>query len=143
MRARGEDRDRKKRGKPFEAKRQKGARMRVDVSLKYLDRSEFIDNVIEKNIKKISRRLRMFRRDDPIHISLHLEKHPLREQYFCRAHVYLPAKLLNADEKGRTFPVAVNKSFAALVKQLDKHKEKVETHVRKKKGTRRRTARAQ
>lgn len=109
--------------------------MRVDVSFKYLERSEFIDNILEKNIKKMERRIKIFRRDDPIHISIHLEKHPHKEQYFCRAHIYLPARVLIAAEKSDSVSTAINKTFAAFSKQLDKLKYQVEASLKRAKSS--------
>jgi ribosomal subunit interface protein len=99
--------------------------MRVEVSFKYLEKSDFIDNVLENNFRKLKRRIKIFRRDDPIHISVHVEKNPHKEQFFCRSHVYLPSsKVLVADEKGENSSLVINKAFSALIKQLDKEKSK-------------------
>lgn len=99
--------------------------MRVDVSFKYVQGSEFIDNVLENNLRKIKRRVKIFKRDDPIHLSIHIEKNPHREQYFCRSHIYLPSsKVLVADERAENSSLAINKAFAALSRQLDKEKHK-------------------
>ena len=99
--------------------------MRVDVSFKYLEKSDFINNVLENNFKKMRRRIQIFRRNDPIHISVHIEKNPHKEQFFCRSHLYLPtSKVLVADEKARNSSLAINKAFSALSKQLDKEKYK-------------------
>ena len=105
--------------------------MRIDVSCKYLERSDYIDTVLEKNFNKIERRLKIFHKDDPIHVSVHLEKNPHKEQYFCRTQVYLPARVVVAHEKGLTSSTAINKTFSALSKQLDKVKYKVEGHLRR------------
>jgi len=106
--------------------------MRIDVSFKYLENSDFIKNVLENNFRKVKRRVQMFRRDDPIHISVHIEKNPHKEQFFCRSHVYLPSsKVLAADEKGINSSVAINKTFSALAKQLDKEKNKWQKQRRK------------
>jgi len=104
--------------------------MKVDVSLKYLEKSEFVDNVLDKGISKIERRVQIFKRNDPIHVSVHVEKNPHKEEYFCRSHVYLPGKVLAANEKGTTLATAVNKTFGALSRQLGKVKDKVE-HLRR------------
>jgi len=107
--------------------------VRVDVSFKYLDESNFIDNVLENNFRKVKRRIKIFRRDDPIHISVHVEKNPHKEQYFCRSHIYLPSsKVVVANEKGPKASLAINKAFAALNKQLDKEKHKWEKQRRQK-----------
>ncbi|MCF7907480.1 MAG: HPF/RaiA family ribosome-associated protein [Candidatus Omnitrophica bacterium] len=105
--------------------------MRVDVSFKYLKKSDFINNVLDNGFKKIERRIKMFRRNDPIHISVHLEKNPHKEQYFCKSHVYLPSsKVLAANEKGTKVSLAINKTFSALSKQLDKEKHKWQKQLR-------------
>lgn len=104
--------------------------MRINVSYKYMESSTLIDNILDKNFKKIERRIKMFKRDDPIHISVHLERNPHKEQYFCRTHLYLPSsKVLNSEEKGATSAVAINKAFSAITKQLDKLKHRLERHL--------------
>ncbi|MBD3264744.1 MAG: hypothetical protein GF375_06550 [Candidatus Omnitrophica bacterium] len=109
--------------------------MRVDVSFKYLEQSDFISNILENNLKKIERRLKIFRKKgDPVHLSLHIEKNPHKEQYFCRSCLYLPSnKVLVADEKGRKASIAINKAFSALSRQLVKVKYKMEKHLQKRK----------
>lgn len=106
--------------------------MRVDISYKNLEKSEFIENIFDNNLRKVERRIKIFKRDDPIHIAVNLEKNTHREQYFCSAHIYLPSKVLKAEEKGDTLSFAINKTFGALSKQLDKVKHKLESHLRKK-----------
>ena len=111
--------------------------MRIDVSFKYLEKSEFIDNVLGNNFKKIERRIKMFRRNDPVHISVHLEKNPHKEQYFCRSHVYLPSsKVLAANEKSNKASLAINKTFSALNRQLGKEKHKWQKQLRQSKQKR-------
>lgn len=99
--------------------------MRVDVSFKYLKKSDFITNVLENNFRKMKRRIQIFSREDPIHMSVHIEKNPHKEQFFCRSHIYLPtSKVLVADEKAGDSSLAINKAFSALSRQLDKEKNK-------------------
>lgn len=106
--------------------------MRVDVSFKYLEKSDFIDKVLESNFKKLRRRIQIFRRNDPIHISVHIEKNPHKSEFFCRSHIYLPtSKVLVADEKAGNSSLAINKAFSALSKQLDKEKHKWQKQRRK------------
>ena len=107
--------------------------MRVDLSLKNMVRSEFLENIVENDLKKVERRLKMFRDDSPIHISIHIEKNPRKEQYFCWINVYLPRKVIRVQNNSSDLPQAINKTFGALTKNLDKLKHKVERHLRKSK----------
>jgi len=106
--------------------------MRVDVSFKYLKKSDFINNVLENNFKKMKRRIQIFRRSDPIHMSVHIEKNPHKSEFFCRSHLYLPtSKVLVADEKAGNSSLAINKVFSAISRQLDKEKHKLQNQRRK------------
>jgi len=110
--------------------------MRTDISFKYLEKSEYIDTVLDNNFKKIERRVKIFRDDAPIHISVHIEKNPHKEQYFCRSHVYLPSsKVIAATEKGSNSSIAINKAFSALNRQLGKEKYKLENRRGKRRNT--------
>lgn len=106
--------------------------MKVEISFKYLERSKFIDNVLDNNMKKIRRKLQIFKNDDPVHISIHIEKNPHKEEYYCRSHIYLPkVRTIVANETSRKETVAINKSFRALSRQLEKIKVKIEKHLQK------------
>ncbi|MDP2922819.1 MAG: HPF/RaiA family ribosome-associated protein [Candidatus Omnitrophota bacterium] len=106
--------------------------MRVDVSFKNLEKSEFLNNVLAHDLEKIEKRVKIFRKDSPVHIAVRLEKSLHREEYTCSAHMYLPQHVLRADEKKDSASLAINKTFAALTKQLDKLKYKIEKHLQKK-----------
>ncbi len=110
--------------------------MRLNVSYKYMERSSFVENILDKSIKKIERRVLMYKKDSPIHVSVHLEKNPHKEEFFCRSQVYLPSKVLAAQEKGATLAVAINKSISAISRQLGKVKDRLEhLHRRPSRGS--------
>lgn len=106
--------------------------MRVDVSFKHLERSPLLDNVVDKNLQKIERRVKIFKDNDVVHLSLHLEKNPHRDEYLCWTNIYLPSKVIKGQSKSGTAQHAMNDCFAALIKQLDKFKHRLESHLRKK-----------
>ncbi len=106
--------------------------MRIDVSFKHMEKSSVLEDIIEKDISKVRRRLKIFKSDDPIHLSLHIEKNPHRDEYFTWINLYLPFKVIKAQRKSDSASVAINECFSALLKQLDKFKHKLERHLRKK-----------
>ncbi|HEC70034.1 MAG TPA: hypothetical protein ENI31_07120 [Candidatus Omnitrophica bacterium] len=109
--------------------------MRVDVSFKNMEKSEYLEDIINKDVEKIKKRVKMFKNEDPIHLSLHLEKNPHKERYSVSANLYLPRKVLKAEERYESAVLAINKTFLALIKQLDKYKALLERHLRKKSKT--------
>ncbi len=106
--------------------------MRVDVSYKRIKKNAVIESTIEKDVQKIERRVKLFKKDSPIHLSLHLEKNPHKEQYFCWTQLYLPFRVLKGHRVNTNICTAINDCTAAILKQLDKVKHKLETHLRKK-----------
>ncbi len=106
--------------------------MRVDISFKHLERSNIIDGIIDKHIKKVERRIKLFKTDEAIHLSLHAEKNPHKDDYFCWINMYMPFKVLKAQSRRKSISTVINDSFSALIKQLDKFKYKLEKHLRKK-----------
>lgn len=108
--------------------------MRIDVSFKHLKKSPFLEGVIDKNIGRIERHVRLFKSDEAIHLSLHLEKNPHRDDYFCWANMYLPYKVIKAQTRKASPTVAINDCFSAMLKQLDKFKDKLERHLSRRRG---------
>lgn len=107
--------------------------MRVDISFKYLQNNKIFEQVVDKNIKRLKRKLKMFKDDSPIHISGYIEKNPHREEYFAHLKVYLPsAHVLRADVREKDSLSVINKCFDALNRQLEKLKIRLEKHLRKK-----------
>ena len=112
--------------------------MRIDISFKNLEYSRFSNNIVEKNLRKVERRIKIFRRNDPIHIFMKVEKNRHKQQYFCRIRVYLPGRFLNVTAKGVSFGLVVNKAFSAIFEQIERTKHKGEKQLRRKIKDRRR-----
>ncbi len=106
--------------------------MRIDVAFKNLEKSELLEGVIRKNIEKIEKRVKLFKKEVPIHLSFHLEKNPHKTQYFCWVNLYLPFKVLRAQSSKNDVESLINEVFSALCKQVEKFKYKLERHLRKK-----------
>lgn len=109
--------------------------MLVDVSFKNMENSEYIENIISKNVEKVKKRIKMFKNEDPLHLSLHLERNLHRDEYSVRVNLHLPRKVLKAQTSLSSVASSLNKSFSALIKQIDRHKIMLERHLQKKKST--------
>ena len=108
--------------------------MRVEVSLKNLKSSDYLDNAISKHFERVRKRVKIFKRDDPIHLSLHIEKNYHREQYFAWVNLYLPRKVLRAQQTASDPALAVNKVSQAVIRQIDKYKVMIERHLQRRRS---------
>lgn len=106
--------------------------MRLETSYKNIEKNDVLEDTIDKNMEKVQRRIKLFKRDAPVHLSVHLEKNPHKEQYLCWINMYMPYKVIKAHRTHANTCKAINDSFSAIVAQLDKFKHKLETHLRKK-----------
>ena len=105
--------------------------MRVDVSYKRMESSKYLDEIIDKDVAKIKKRMHILKSDEPVHLSMHLEKNPHREEYLSWATLYMPRRVLKVQQKGADAAVAINKVSQALLRQINKYKTKFERHLQK------------
>ncbi len=94
--------------------------------------SSVLDDILDKNIEKIDRRAKIFKNNSSLHLSVHIEKNPHKDQYFCWGQLYMPRKVISARGNSRDIVLAIGKAFSALSKQMEKVKYKVERHLHKK-----------
>ncbi len=106
--------------------------MRVDTSFKNMKASAILKSIVEKNVEKISRRLKVVKKEEAVHISVHIEKNPHKEQFFCWATIYMPTKVITAKRSDNDVFSAVNNVFSALSKQMERVKHRIDRHLVKK-----------
>lgn len=104
--------------------------MRTEISLKNINRTESLVQAIEDDADKVAGRLRRLK-EESSHLSVHVEKNPHKEQYYCWLNLYLPSKVIHVRETMSTLSKATTKAFHALLIQVDKYKYKVERHLQK------------
>jgi len=107
--------------------------MRTDLTLKNVQKTSVLEEAIKKNMNKVEKRLKKLK-GDSAHLSIHIEKNPHKEQYFCWMNLYLASKEIFVKEKLDSMLGCVTKAFLSLIKQIDKYKYKVERHLVKKRA---------
>lgn len=108
--------------------------MRVEVSFKHMKSSDYLDNVISKDVEKVRKRIKIFKRDDPVHLSLHIEKNPHKEEFLSWANLYMPKKVIKSQQKDRDPSISINKVVQMLIRQIDKYKIIFERRLQRRKG---------
>lgn len=96
--------------------------MNVHISYKGLEKTPDIDSTVQQHIKKLERRLQLFR---PELISLHgsvLQKSP-RAGYVVALNLKLPSTDLASEQASPAPAIAIKAAFEALTDQLTRHRE--------------------
>lgn len=103
--------------------------MNVQISYKGLDKTPDVESTVQQHIKKLERRLQLFR---PELVSLHgsvLQKSP-RAGFVVALSLKLPSTDLAAEQANQQPAMAIKAAFDALIEQVTSHKELLRNHHR-------------
>jgi ribosome-associated translation inhibitor RaiA len=107
--------------------------MRTDLTIKNVTRNEHFDEVLSVHEEKVIKRLKRLK-EELAHLSVHAEKNPHKEEFYCSLNLFLPAKVIHIREKHHTLEGCVVDSFSRLLIQIDKYKHKIEKHLQKRRS---------
>src|SRR6201996_3186957 len=95
--------------------------MNVHISYKGLEKTPDVESTVQQHLKKLERRLQLFR---PELVSLHgsvLQKSP-RAGFVVALNLKLPTTDIAAEQANPNSAVAVKAAFDALIGQISRHK---------------------
>ncbi len=104
--------------------------MRTEMTLKKVVRNELFDETVAMNEEKVEKRLKRLK-EESAHLSIHVEKNPHKEEFYCGLNLFLPSKVIHIQERYHTLEGCVTDSFSRLLIQIDKYKHKIERHLQK------------
>lgn len=104
--------------------------MKTTLTLRHLEESEILKQHFDQRIEKIQQHLKRFS-DDLTFLHGVIEKNPHKEECFAALSLYLPTVALHCREKGIDSLTALNSSFLALTRQIEKHKAKLTREKRR------------
>ena len=114
--------------------------MNVHISYKGLEKTPDVESTIQQHLKKLERRLQLFR---PELVSLHgsvLQRSP-RAGFIVALNLRLPSRDLAVEEANPNPAMAIRGAFDGLIEQVTNHKEVLSDHHRfpgRRRGTSRR-----
>ncbi len=98
--------------------------MRQEVFYKNLEPAFSIKNYLERQIKRIERRILKFP-EDQVFLHVTLEKHPRKEEYVALFTLSLPKRQLHAEEQGKNLRHILKEVCGDLIEQLEGVKSKL------------------
>src|SRR3954468_2188797 len=97
--------------------------MNVHVSYR-IPKSSELEQKINQQTTKLSRRLQVFR-PDLVHLRINFEEHAARAGVEVRLDLRLPSGDIAASHKAPHADVALRGAFDDLIERIDKHKERL------------------
>jgi ribosomal subunit interface protein len=105
--------------------------MQTTFVVRHAEEEDRIKAYFDDRAQKIRKHLSRFR-DDLVYLHGSLERNPHREEFHAALSLYLPSAALHCRERAEDYVTALNKVFLSLVRQIDKHKEKLSKEKRRK-----------
>ncbi len=112
--------------------------MKTSLAVTHMQDNDIIRGHFQERVEKLSKYVKRFR-EDLVYLHAALDKNPHKDDEFhASLSLYLPSVTLHCREKGADYGAAFNEAFLALVRQLNRHKDKLN---REKRRTERRVSR--
>ncbi|MFH0876815.1 MAG: HPF/RaiA family ribosome-associated protein, partial [Candidatus Omnitrophota bacterium] len=105
--------------------------MRTTLTLKHVEENDILKQHFDQRIDKVRQHLKRYS-DDLTFLHGVIEKNPHKDECFAALSLYLPTVVLHCREKGIDSLAAMNSSFLALTRQIEKHKAKLTREKRRK-----------
>lgn len=104
--------------------------MKTTFTVRHLENDDIIKGHFEDRAEKLEKHVKRFK-DDLVYLHGTLEKNPHREEFYATLSLFLPTLALHAREKGLDYATAMNFAFADIVRQIEKHVDKLNREKRR------------
>lgn len=104
--------------------------MRIAFTSRCPDKDSHIRDCFYEKAEKIEQYLKRFK-DELVHMHGAIEENPHKEEFFATISLYLPTGVLYCRKSDDDYAGAINEAFLDLVRQLKKHKDKLNREKRR------------
>lgn len=104
--------------------------MKTTFTVRHLEDDSMARDHFEDKTLKLQKHLKRFK-DDQVFLHGTLEKNPHREEFYATLSLFLPFIALHCRERGGDFVEALNSAFLDIIRQLEKHTEKLDREKRR------------
>lgn len=104
--------------------------MNTTFTVRHLENNDIIKSHFEDRAAKLRQHLDRFK-DDLIYLHGTLEKNPHKDEFYATLSLFLPSVALHCREQSGDFGSALNAAFTDLVRQAEKHIDKLNQKQRR------------
>ena len=105
--------------------------MKTTFTVTHLESNEIIAGHFNDRAQRLGKYLKRFK-DDLIYLHGALDKNPHKDEFYASLSLYLPSAVLHCRERGTDYASALNTAFLDMMRQIEKHKEKLIREKRRK-----------
>ena len=105
--------------------------MKTTFNVRHMDKNSIVQDHFDERVLMLSKHLKRFK-DDLTFLHATLEKNPHKNEFYSTLTLYLPSVALHSREKDKDFGLALSFAFSDIVRQLEKHADKMGREKRRK-----------
>lgn len=98
--------------------------MKTILTVRHLENNSIIQGHFQERAEKLNQHLKRFK-DDLVYLHGTLDKNPHKEEFYATLSLFLPTTALHCMERGFDFVAAMNAAFLDMVRQVEKHTDKI------------------
>jgi ribosomal subunit interface protein len=105
--------------------------MKISLAFSHMEENSIIRDHFTERSSKLQKYIKRFK-DDLVYLHGSLDKNPHREEFYASLSLYLPTVVLHCREAAQDSMTAVNRAFLGLIRQAEKHTDKLTKEKRRK-----------
>ena len=103
----------------------------MTLAFSHMEDNSIIRDHFEERASKLQKYIKRFK-DDLVHLHGSLDKNPHKEEFYASLSLYLPTATLHCREAAEDSMSAVSRAFLGLIRQAEKHTDKLIREKRRK-----------
>ena len=104
--------------------------MKTSFTLRHITDEVTPKQYFEEKAGKLAKHTKRFK-DELVYLHGTLEKNPHKEEFYATLSLFLPTMALHCREKGDDFALALNLAFQDIIRQIEKHVDKLNREKRR------------
>ena len=104
--------------------------MKTTFTVRHLENDSTVKEYFKDRSAGLAKHVKRFK-DDLVYLHGTLEKNPHREEFYATLSLFLPTMALHCREKGDDYAFALNLAFQDIIRQIEKHVDKLNREKRR------------
>ena len=102
----------------------------MTLAFSHMEDNSIVRDYYAEKAAKLDRYTKRFK-EDLVYLHGALDKNPHKEEFYASLSLYLPTMTLHCREAGEDFTAAMNSAFLGLIRQVEKHTDKLTKEKRR------------
>lgn len=104
--------------------------MKTTFTVRHMEKNSIVTDHFNERVEMLSNHLKKFK-DELVYLHGTLERNPHKSEFYAGLTLYLPSLAIHSRERAKDFGLALSFAFSDIVRQLEKHIDKLNREKRR------------